>query len=341
MIQDIEEELNHLCSLSLKPHELEYLRSIRYFKDSYIDFLRLLRLPRKAVMVGFNENDELFITIDGPWFLTIYFEVPLLAIVNEIYFRHTVKDLGKAYEVGMERLIEKIHKIQGTGVKIADFGTRRRFSADWHDKVMLEMQKYRDGFVGTSNIDLARQYDLKPIGTMAHEFICAFQALGPKIRDSQKCALQAWADEYRGDLGIALSDTLGVDAFLEDFDLYFAKLFDGARHDSGDPHKWTTKLIAHYEELGIDPKTKTAVYSDGLTVDKILEIQDRWGDKIKTAYGIGTNLTNDVGATPLNIVIKMVECNGQDVAKISDSSGKQMCRNTEYLRYLAKTFGRR
>jgi len=194
-----------------------------------------------------------------------------------------------------------------------------------------------DNFIGTSNVDLARRYNLKPIGTMAHEFIQAAQAL-TRIKDSQKFAFDTWAKEYRGDLGIALSDCLGFEAFLNDFDMFFSKLFDGARHDSGDPYIWGEKLIAHYESFGIDPITKSAVFSDGLDFSKAIEIHETFKDRIKVSFGIGTNITNDTGFKAPQIVIKMTECDGRPVAKISDSKGKMMCKDDDYLKYLASVF---
>jgi nicotinate phosphoribosyltransferase len=191
---------------------------------------------------------------------------------------------------------------------------------------------------GTSNVYLAKKLGMTPIGTMAHEFMQAFQALDVRLRDSQKAALEAWVHEYRGDLGIALTDVVGMDAFLRDFDLYFAKLFDGLRHDSGDPYIWGDKAIAHYKKLKIDPKTKILTFSDGLNLDKAWELHQYFKDRIKTSFGIGTNLTNDMGITPINIVLKLVECNGQPVAKLSDSPGKTMINNNTYLAYLRQVF---
>jgi len=152
--------------------------------------------------------------------------------------------------------------------------------------------------------------------------------------------LDVWAREYRGDLGIALTDVIGMDAFLRDFDMFFAKLYDGCRHDSGDPIEWGEKLIAHYESMNINPKTKTAIWSDGLTIPKAISIYMNFHERIKCGFGIGTNLTNDVGFDPLNIVIKMIECNGQPVAKLSDSPGKTMCEDKEYVKYLKKVFNK-
>jgi nicotinate phosphoribosyltransferase len=224
----------------------------------------------------------------------------------------------------------------------SNFGTRRRFSkkvGSMVDRYLSESFKGEGRYIfsGTSNVYNAMVNDIKPIGTMAHEFLQAAQAFS-RIEDSQSYALQAWADEYRGDLGIALTDCLGVEFFLKKFDSYFAKLFDGLRHDSGNPFWWTQKVLDKYNELNINPRTKTLVYSDGLDEKKALELWFVYGkEKVKTAFGIGTYLTNDVGFEPLKIVIKMVECNGQPVAKVSDSSGKEMCEDENYVNFVKQT----
>ena len=192
---------------------------------------------------------------------------------------------------------------------------------------------------GTSNVYLAKKLGITPIGTMAHEFLQAFQALDVQLRNFQKAALESWVHEYRGDLGIALTDVVGMDAFLRDFDLYFAKLFDGLRHDSGDPYEWGDKAYTHYKKLKIDSRTKMLTFSDGLDIDRSWALHQYFKDRFKTSFGIGTNLTNDMGHTPLNIVLKLVECNGQSVAKLSDSPGKTMTNNNTFLAYLRQVFG--
>jgi nicotinate phosphoribosyltransferase len=209
----------------------------------------------------------------------------------------------------------------------------------WHyaliQQIVAQLPSY---FLGTSNVLLAKEFNVTPIGTMAHEWLQAGQAL-TRIRDSQKFMLQKWADVYRGDLGIALSDVVGVDAFIRDFDLYFAKLFDGCRQDSGCPFEWGEKIIQMYKDLRIDPATKVAVFSDSLDISKAKKLYDRFHGRLKIMFGIGTNLTNDVGVEPLNIVIKMVSCNGMPVAKIADGNGtKGMCEDDEYLKYLKSQF---
>ena len=185
---------------------------------------------------------------------------------------------------------------------------------------------------------LARDLDLVPIGTMAHEYLQTYQALGVRLRDFQKAALEDWVQEYRGDLGIALTDTVGMDAFLADFDLYFAKLFDGLRHDSGDPVAWGEKALAHYARMRIDAHTKRLVFSDGLNLDKALSLYRHFGDRVQLGFGIGTQLTNDMGQTPLNIVMKVTHANGQSVAKLSDSPGKTLCDDETFLAYLRQVF---
>ena len=195
-----------------------------------------------------------------------------------------------------------------------------------------------ESFAGTSNVLFAMRDGVLPLGTMAHEYLQACQALGPRLRDSQDFGFETWAREYRGDLGIALSDVYGFDAFLRDFDMYFCKLFDGARHDSGDPFEWGERLIRHYEHNRVDPRTKMLVFSDALTFPLMIELFERFRGRAKVAFGIGTNLTNDLGYTPLQIVIKMVRCNGQPVAKLSDTPAKNMCDDEAYVQYLRQVF---
>jgi nicotinate phosphoribosyltransferase len=340
--QEIEKEIDHLCTLSFYPSELQFLSSISFLKKNYIDFLKIFRLQRDNVTVSIQEG-KLDIQIKGNWFQTILFEVPVLAIVNEIYFKHNSKpDLT----IARERLDEKITLVKESNqydkhlFKFADFGLRRRYSGDWHYEIIKKLKtELSDNFIGTSNVELADCFKVRPIGTMSHQLTMAGQGL-PNIRlaDSQKYMLDTWVHEFRGDLGIALSDTLGFDAFLRNFDLYFAKLYDGCRHDSGDPYLWCEKLIKHYEKLKIDPRTKTAVFSDGLTFPLALDLHKTFSDRIKTSFGIGTNLTNDCSYVPLQIVMKLISVNGNPVAKVSDSLGKGMCEDTDYLKYLKSVF---
>lgn len=341
-MDEIREEIHHLCQLRFQDDELEYLRNLRFIKKDFIEFLGLFHLPEKCIVIAEGEEEgEISIEIKGSWLHTILFEIPVLAIVNEVYFRNEFKDLDLSE--GRRRLQQKIDLILGAtdipSFKFADYGTRRRFSKVWHDEVVKTLvDKLPGHFVGTSNVLLAKKYKTLPLGTMAHEYLQACQALGPRLRDSQVFALEKWANEYRGDLGIALSDVYGLNAFLRDFDMFFCKLFDGARHDSGDPFEWGERLLKHYEANRVDPRMKTLVFSDGLNFNLALDIARCFDGRCKTSFGIGTNLTNDVGVTPLQIVLKMVRCNGQPVAKVSDEPGKTMSVDPEYLSYLRHVF---
>ncbi|MBB3275533.1 nicotinate phosphoribosyltransferase [Pseudoxanthomonas sp. OG2] len=339
-LDEISAEIDALCTLRFRTDELDYLRGLRFIKSDFADFLGLFHLDRKYIRLRVSPTipGEIELDIVGPWLHTILFEVPLLAIINEVWFRHAgVADVAE----GERRLDAKIARLRegGEDCVIADYGTRRRYSRDWHARVLPILKAGLGAqFVGTSNVYFAREYGMTPLGTMAHEWLQAFQALGPRLRDSQAVAFDIWAKEYRGDLGIALSDVVGLKAFLRDFDLYFCKLFDGMRHDSGEPLQWGEEILAHLERMRIDPRTKTLVFSDGLDVEKVLRLYERFRGRCRLAFGIGTNLTNDLGPTPLQIVIKMIRCNGQPVAKLSDSPGKSMCEDEGYVRYLRQVF---
>lgn len=341
-LDDIKAEIAHLCQLRLTEEELAYLGQLDYIKSDFIHFLRLFRLDQRFIHLNCHQG-KLALKIQGPWLHTILFEVPLLSIISEVYCRrhHPEPDWAGA----RARLQQKIALVRSDAAhedfRFSDFGTRRRYSRRWQQEVVTELARQLPvQFAGTSNLDLARRLGLKPVGTLAHEFMQAFQALGPRLIDSQKMALEAWVHEYRGQLGIALTDVVGMDAFLRDFDLYFAKLFDGLRQDSGDPVAWTEKALAHYRRLNIDPRSKTFVYSDGLTLHSALALYLRFRDQCKPAFGIGTHLTNDIMThSPMNIVLKMTRCNGQAVAKLSDSPGKAMSDDEGYLAYLAQVFG--
>lgn len=339
-VEEIKQELEHYCTLRLQDDELEYLRSLNYIKDDFVDFLRIFQASSEFVHFD-TQGEDLEISIKGPWLHTILFEVPLLAILSEVYFRnvHPNYDLSEG-ENRLQAKIELVREQAEPGVfKFSDFGTRRRFTGDWQAHVVSRLQAgLPEFFSGTSNVLLAKRFNLTPIGTMAHEYIQACQSLGPRLKLSQQFAFDCWAKEYRGDLGIALSDTYSTDAFLTDFDLYFCKLFDGARQDSGDPFEWAERIIAHYKKNRIDPKIKTLVFSDSLNFEKALKICQQFHAQTNVAFGIGTNLTNDVGLKPNDMVIKMVECNGQPVAKISEEPGKTMCRDASYLNYLQQVF---
>ena len=343
-VHEIREEICGLCSLQFQDAELSYLKAMRFIKSDFVDFLGIFQLNEKYVSVNALPTGEVEVVIRGPWLHTILFEIPVLAIINEVYFRKTQKQPD--FSEGRKRLETKIGQLQLSSLaelKIADYGTRRRFSKAWHEEVLRTLVSRlgtgTDGqLAGTSNVLFAMKLGLTPLGTMAHEYLQACQALGPRLRDSQVFGFEMWAKEYRGDLGIALSDVYGMSAFLRDFDLYFCKLFDGARHDSGDPFQWGERMLGHYAQNRVDPKTKTLIFSDGLTVPRTVELYQQFRGRCQLAFGIGTNLTNDLGYEPLQIVIKMVCCNGQPVAKLSDTPSKNMCDDEKYLAYLRQVF---
>jgi nicotinate phosphoribosyltransferase len=335
-MNDIREQIEAFCSLTLTEEELAYLNSLGYFKPAYLEFLRNYKPNIDAIALGCSQAGELYIRIHGAWCQTIFFEVPILAIVNEVYFNNTVPkpDITGALDI----LQNNIKIANENKLPFSDFGTRRRFSNEWHLALLDEIASYAKTFKGTSNIYYAKHFKQRVIGTMAHEFICAMQGLVP-IRKSQRYALELWLKEYRGKLGIALSDTLGMDAFFNDFDYLLASAYQGCRQDSGDPYVWCAKLIAHYRKLDIDPKTKTAVFSDGLDFEKATDIYKRYSGRINMMFGIGTKLTNCFPkVTPLQIVIKLTKINGMPCIKLSDSPGKVMCKDTVYEAWVRRVF---
>lgn len=341
----IREQIEALTELQMTPEELAYLERIPYMQPDFIRFLGLFRFDLRYLRLDV-EGGELVIHLRGPWLHVILFEVPLLAIISEV--RNRARYPQVSLTQARDRLDEKLAWLRSQAGEqelatftLADFGTRRRFSFAVQEMVVERLRcDFPGRFVGTSNVHLARTLDVKPMGTMAHEWIMAHQQLGPRLIDSQIAALDCWVREYRGALGIALTDCITMDAFLRDFDLYFAKLFDGLRHDSGDPLVWAEKAIAHYRRLGIDPRTRQLIFSDGLDFAKALQIHRALAGRSNPSFGIGTGLTCDIpGVEPTNMVIKMTACNGQPVAKISDSPGKTMCRDEAFVGYLRHVFG--
>jgi len=342
---DVEAQIEHLCTLRFTEEDLAYLGDKRYIKSDFIDYLRIFRLQHRYVTVE-PRGAQLVITARGPQIHVMAFEIFVLAIVNELYFRRD--ETHEVIKEGRRRLNAKIQQLRDFTARggrrhfpfeFFDFGTRRRFSREWHQEVVARLAaEAPQYFKGSSNLWLARENSLVSIGTMAHEYLQTFQAVGVQLKNFQSAALEHWVQEYRGDLGIALTDVVGMDAFLDNFDLYFAKLFDGLRHDSGDPIEWGEKALAHYDKLRIDARTKRLVFSDGLDLTRALEIYEHFADRVPCGFGIGTSLTNDLGPKALNIVMKLVECNGQPVAKLSDSPGKTLCKDETFLAYLRQVF---
>ncbi|MBS1229034.1 MAG: pncB [Proteobacteria bacterium] len=343
---EVDDELDRLCTMYFTQDELDYLSGLRFIKSDFVDFLTLFRFQRRFIEVR-AVGETLEVVARGPLVHVMGFEIFVLYIINELYFRRLPRE--GVIEVARERLQAKIEELKAAVVDplgdhdfpfvLFDFGLRRRYSATWHDEVVQRFATELPAhFRGTSNVYLAKQLGLTPSGTMAHEYLQAYQAFGFRLRDFQKAALEGWVQEYRGDLGVALTDVVGMDAFLRDFDLYFAKLFDGLRHDSGDPVVWGEKAIAHYHALRIDPARKRLVFSDSLNIPGALELYRHFKGRIQTGFGIGTDLSNDTPHEALNIVMKITACNGQPVAKLSDEPGKTLCDDQTFLAYLRQVF---
>jgi len=346
LVGEVNAELDHLCTLRFQPAELAYLNSLRFIRSDFVDFLRIFHFQRDFISArAAPDGRGLEIVASGPQVHVMAFEIFVLAIVNELYFRRF--DQTAAYAEGRRRLAAKVDRLNAFAAEprrrhpfeFFDFGVRRRFCRDWQREVVetfkREVPQY---FKGVSNVMFARELGLVPIGTMAHEYLQTYQTLGVRLRDFQRAAFEDWVQEYRGDLGVALTDVVGMDAFLADFDLYFAKLFDGLRHDSGDPVAWGEKALAHYERLRIDANTKRLTFSDGLDFDKSIALYQHFADRTQLGFGIGTNLTNDMGLKTLHIVMKLTHANGQPVAKLSDSPGKVLCDDETFLAYLRQVF---
>ncbi len=345
MIEEIKEQIKAYCDLTFKEEELDYLDEIQWFKGSYIDFLRLWSPRYEDFHFGTDAECGFTLETTGTWLNTSMYEIPTLAIINEVYFRMNY-NYDELLESFKERLEAKAKAVEAGEYQLgsySEFGLRRRLSAEAQALAVERLKATRDKvakgtnhFVGTSNVYLAKEYNVVPVGTMAHEWIMCIGQGDQKHNPaySNWYALDHWVKEYGVLNGTALTDTITTDCFLRDFQLTYATLFSGVRHDSGDPFAWGDKMIAHYESLGIDPKTKTLLFSDSLNFDRANEIYDYFKDKIKVAFGIGTYISNDTNVEPLNIVMKVTKCNASDVAKISDIDGKGMCKSDEYVEYL-------
>ncbi len=343
MVEEIRNQIKMYCDLRFTEDELEYLNNIKWIKGSYVDFLRLWK-PRYADFEITEDADcGLALKTRGTWLNTSMYEIPTLAIINEVYFRMQYEYDGLLASF-KEKLDEKIDKLISGEWDIgvfSEFGLRRRLSGEAQAmavKALCENNPfYHDSkCVGTSNVYLAKKFGVMPSGTMAHEWIMCVGQGNHKHNPaySNWYALDAWVKEYGVLNGTALTDAITTDCFLRDFQLTYATLFSGVRHDSGDPYEWGEKMIAHYESLGIDPSTKTLLFSDSLNFEKAAKLYSYFKGKTKVAFGIGTYLSNDTYAPALNIVMKTTACNGMDVAKISDVAGKSICENADYLKYL-------
>lgn len=350
MVNEIKQQIKAYCELRFTEEELSYLNSIKWIKGSYVDFLRIWRPRYEDFIISNDAECGLSIETKGTWLNTSMYEIPTLAIVNEVYFKMHY-DYDALLTSFKERLAGKIEKIVSGEYELgafSEFGLRRRLSKEAQELAVKALKdatypKTEDGtlktkFVGTSNVYLAKMYNLTPVGTMAHEWIMCVGQGNHKHNPaySNWYALDAWKDEYGVLNGTALTDAITTECFLKDFQLTYATLFSGVRHDSGDPVEWGEIMIKHYEELGIDPKTKTLLFSDSLDFKKADMLNRHFRDRIKVAFGIGTYISNDTCESPLNIVMKTTACNGMDVAKVSDTPGKGMCKSEEYVDYLKR-----
>ncbi|MCR5602766.1 MAG: nicotinate phosphoribosyltransferase [Lachnospiraceae bacterium] len=343
MVEEIKDQIRMYCNLRFNEDELEYLNKIKWLRGSYVDFLRLWKPRFDDFEIGTDAECGLSIETKGTWLNTSMYEIPTLAIVNEVYFRMAY-DYDVLIKSFKERLRDKVAKLENGEYELnafSEFGMRRRLSSEAQELAVkaLKEGKYEGSFfVGTSNVYLAKKYGITPVGTMAHEWIMCVGQGNHKHNPaySNWYALDAWVKEYGVLNGTALTDAITTDCFLRDFRLTYSTLFSGVRHDSGDPYEWGEKMIRHYEELGIDPKTKTLLFSDSLDFERATKINRYFKGRVKTAFGIGTYLANDTEVEALNIVMKTTACNGMDVAKISDIEGKGMCKNPDYIHYLKR-----
>ncbi|MEE5990700.1 MAG: nicotinate phosphoribosyltransferase [Lachnospiraceae bacterium] len=350
MVQEIKEQVRAFCDLRFKKEELDYLKkACPWLSVDYISFLSIYHPQYDWFEISLDENSQLYLTVSGPQFLTTYCETPVMSIISETWFK---MELGKdeytaAEEELYKRTDEKIAKLTAGEWELgafSDFGTRRRFSKKTFDVIIEKFTKANKGFknsffVGTSNVELAMKYGIRPVGTIAHEMI---QTIGQGYPErnpaySNKFVMDAWHKEYGTENGTYLTDCIGTDVFLKDFDKVNAKLFDGVRHDSGDPYEWGEKMIKHYESLGINTHEKTLLFSDSLNFDKAHSIRSAFKDRAKVAFGIGTYIVADTNVKYMNQVLKVVEVNGRPVAKLSDVEGKNMCRDPKYIDYLKRS----
>lgn len=358
LLPDVKAEVLKLQDITFSAEEIEYMKGVApYLSSEFVDALHTFRFNPQWD-VSFNTKtmadgtSQLRITINGLWKETILYETIIMSIVSEVRSRARWADIPVAQFQSV--LKEKVSHLKSeltrrniTNFKFADMSTRRRFSFQAQRSMLQYLsQELPDSLTGTSNYHLAKELDLTPIGTVAHEWFMGHQAL-VNVRDSQKVALQRWQKMFNGALGIALTDTIGIDAFLKDFDEELSNAYAGVRHDSGCPYTWGEKMIEHYQSLGINPMTKTLVFTDGLNFDQALDICEHFQGRVQISFGIGTFLANDMGEytnkqgvsyKPLSIVIKMVSCNGSPVAKISDEPEKAMCEDIFFLMNLKRRF---
>lgn len=346
MVQEIDAQIRAYCNLRFRESELDYLKNIKWIKEDYVDYLRIWRPRYEDFTINTDSECGLSIETTGTWLNTSMYEIPTLAIVNEVYFRmaYDYTELLSSFKDRLNSKFENLKNGHWYAGTFSEFGLRRRLSGEAQELAVEKFSHLNDTlhsaskFIGTSNVYLAKKYNLTPVGTMAHEWIMCTGQGNHKHNPaySNWYALNSWVKEYGVLNGIALTDTITTDCFLKDFQLTYATLFSGVRHDSGDPFEWGNKMIEHYKQLGINPKTKTLLFSDSLDFERADKLYRTFSKEANVAFGIGTYISNDTIADPLNIVMKVTKCNGQDVAKISDTEGKGMCKNPDYVDYLKR-----
>lgn len=353
MIEEIKEQIKHYCTIRFNEDELSYLSSIEWLHEDYVAYLRLWKPRYEDFDISADDSCGLFLEATGTWLNTSMYEIPILAIVNEVYFRmaHNYDELFEQYK---RKFNEKLNWLLDGTYNIglfSEFGLRRRLSSEAQDLAVKKLcennGKYKDSYcVGTSNVYLAKKYGVKPVGTMAHEYIMCIGQGNPMYNPaySNKLAMDSWTKEYGVLNGTYLTDTIGDATTHLDMGYTYSISFSGVRHDSGDPYKWGDEWVKHYEKYynkyhdeRVNPKNKTLLFSDSLNFQKASKLYEYFKDRIKVAFGIGTYISNDTDISPLNIVMKVVECNEGPVAKLSNSEGKTMCKDNEYVEYLKKS----
>ncbi|NAX20165.1 nicotinate phosphoribosyltransferase [Vibrio sp. V39_P1S14PM300] len=359
LINEVRAEIAQLANCTFSEADIQYLTmKAPHLSEAFLDYLRYFRfMPQQHICVDtirtLKGKKQLRVSIAGSWKDTILYETLVMSIISEVRNRRRWDDIP--YKQFMSVLKDKVQRLKAelsarhiTNFRFSEMGSRRRFSYQTqHDMLDYLRQEIPELLSGTSNYHLAREFDLTPIGTVAHEWFMAHQAM-VNVRDSQRVAIDNWHHTFDGALGIALTDTIGIDAFLQDFNLRRAQAYAGVRHDSGSPFDWGDKMIAHYQKLGIDPMSKMLIFTDGLNFDRALEICEYFAGRAQISFGIGTFLANDMGEwqnrqgeiyEPLSMVVKMAECNGSPVAKISDEPEKAMCEDLFFLMNLKQRFG--
>jgi len=321
-VDAVRDNIRALAELTLTGEELAYLRGLPFMQEAFVDFLNGFRLREDQVAVEMDDGGALKLAVEGGWVDTILWEVPLLAAISEAYFECVDRDWDHDLDVYFEHTLSKARKLTREACPFIEFGTRRRRNYATQEAVIRAFNETEVECVGTSNVHFAMKYGMKPVGTMAHEWIMGYAGLGG-VETANREAMRAWRDVYGDQLSVALTDTYTTGLFLENIRGELARAYHALRHDSESPFAFTDKVLAFYEREGIDPRDKAIVYSDSLDPDRAVEIKRYVDGRIPISFGIGTDFTNDFeGSRALNIVIKLFAINDRPVAKISDNPEK-------------------